>query len=249
MANITGYDLCDVIQFHSMSKRSLVLEVDNDGEKGKICMDKGEVVHALCRDKIGEDALYECLSWNSQSITDLPWQHLDVRTINKPTTSLLLEAALSKDEESNGFQKPAAKNLTPMTDALNAAAAQEVAPTPKARSGNQINETLTLISRVSGVEGVIFIKPNGQVVLKSGTIEPSINTLTNFLMSMGEQLKNSLKLDRLEALNLSTSDRGAMMIWNLKSVYLCVLVKNGEPMDNVRSAIVNILRSQSKRKK
>ena len=80
--------LTDLIQMGTQGGMSLVLHVTQGQKDGRIYMQDGEIIHAVCGDISGVEAFYEIMSWKkgqfraesyvsppTQSIT-LPWEHL-----------------------------------------------------------------------------------------------------------------------------------------------------------------------------
>jgi CheY-like chemotaxis protein len=92
-------DLLEYVQLLLLNGRRIVLEVSStEGMKGHIFVDRGEILHAICGDLRGEDALYKCLTFKSGTFSTLPWQEPEEVTINKSAMFLLVEAARKKDD-------------------------------------------------------------------------------------------------------------------------------------------------------
>jgi|GEM_PF-445339 len=92
-------DLLEYVQLLLLNGRRIVLEVaSTEGMKGHIFVDRGEILHAICGDLRGEDALYKCLTFKSGTFSTLPWQEPEEVTINRSAMFLLVEAARKKDD-------------------------------------------------------------------------------------------------------------------------------------------------------
>lgn len=90
----------DLIQLYAMGKKSIILEIREGIETGRIYFVKGEVVHAETNKGQGEKAFYEILGWKSGTFVTEP---IDSRpnpphTITTDVTTLLLEGARLRDE-------------------------------------------------------------------------------------------------------------------------------------------------------
>ncbi len=92
-------DLLEYVQLLLLNGRRIVLDVtSSEGMKGLIFVDRGEILHAICGDLLGEDALYKCLTFRSGTFSTLPWQEPEEVTINRSAMFLLVEAARKKDD-------------------------------------------------------------------------------------------------------------------------------------------------------
>jgi CheY-like chemotaxis protein len=104
--SIDKIDILDYLQLMMLIGRQVVLEVSsNDGGRGLIFIDKGEVRHAQCDDLEGEEALFKCLCFEGGNFLNLPWCEPDKITIKKPGDFLLMEAARKRDEEREGAEQ------------------------------------------------------------------------------------------------------------------------------------------------
>jgi predicted regulator of Ras-like GTPase activity (Roadblock/LC7/MglB family) len=74
-----------------------------------IYFEDGEIVHAECEGRIGENALYTILGWEGGDFTTISGADPSTTTINRPWQELLIEAMRRKDEEQstgNGNNEP-----------------------------------------------------------------------------------------------------------------------------------------------
>ena len=94
--------LSDIIQLIGLSRRSVALNVGAGQRRGTLYFVDGEIVHAICGDRLGEEAFYEICSWPSGqfSLGDIALVGQE-HTITRPWQGLLLEAARRQDESSS----------------------------------------------------------------------------------------------------------------------------------------------------
>ncbi len=98
--SIDAIDILEYVQLIMLSGRRLVLEVlSQEGIKGVLYIDKGEICHAVCDELEGEAAVYACLSSSEGSFVNLPWTQPDKITVTRPGRFLLIEAARQRDEK------------------------------------------------------------------------------------------------------------------------------------------------------
>jgi CheY-like chemotaxis protein len=96
---ISNVDLFEYLQFVLFSnQRKLLVITSRTGEKGKIYFKDGNIIHAECSDKRGEEGFYECLLFEGGTFFEFPWQDPPEASITESGEFLLLEAARKKDE-------------------------------------------------------------------------------------------------------------------------------------------------------
>jgi CheY-like chemotaxis protein len=105
LATFTGVldeiDIIEYIQFILQTGRQVIVEISaTQGGLGKIFIDNGAILHAVCGSQEGEEALYSCLRFKGGEFSNLRWTPPDKVTINKPSPYLLVEAARRRDEAS-----------------------------------------------------------------------------------------------------------------------------------------------------
>jgi CheY-like chemotaxis protein len=105
--------LQDVIQMECLGRNSSVLEVHNEQLLGRIYIEDGSIVHAICGKLTGEGALQRLLALPGGSFELVPFEKPPERTIEGQWESLLMEAARVRDENAAlaapEEPKPAAK--------------------------------------------------------------------------------------------------------------------------------------------
>jgi hypothetical protein len=90
--------LPDVIQLVSVSGKTGVFTLSSDSAEGKIFLRDGQITDAYVGDMRGEDAVYEMAIWQRGQFIFTPHVESDRATIDRPNTSLMMEAARRLDE-------------------------------------------------------------------------------------------------------------------------------------------------------
>jgi len=100
-AKLAGVSLWDLVQMECMARSRLVVLVTGEGGIGYLYFDRGQVVHAITTDNVGEPAALEILGWTNGSFqpSDRPWP--ETRTIFTSHEALILQIAKRRDEASN----------------------------------------------------------------------------------------------------------------------------------------------------
>jgi DNA-binding response OmpR family regulator len=107
----------DVVQLLCLTQRTTALRVVDGEMMGVLHIDRGEIVHALCNDRVGEAAVYRLLSATRGKFDTLPLPKDGPRSVHAPWQHLLLEAARIDDETRAGMLRgsrpPAAPSHAP----------------------------------------------------------------------------------------------------------------------------------------
>lgn len=108
--------LVDIIQLECISQNSTVLKIINGPLTGRIWIQDGEIIDAVCEDLTGEAAFRHILSWKAGSFESLPAEPTHARAIYNSYQGLLLETAQAQDEARNApaAEVPEADSKSPM---------------------------------------------------------------------------------------------------------------------------------------
>jgi hypothetical protein len=90
--------LADIVQLHTLSESTGVLQVENLSEKGTIHFSQGKIVHAQTHTKTGEAALFDIFSKQNEQFF-FQAVNVDQQTINVPNDILLQKI----EQMRNGF--------------------------------------------------------------------------------------------------------------------------------------------------
>lgn len=102
--------LQDVIQMECLARNSSILEIYNESVLGRVYIEDGQLVHAVCGEMMGEKALYKLLSLLGGSFELAQFEHPQEKTLSGSWEMLLMEAARVRDENAaNGAQENADK--------------------------------------------------------------------------------------------------------------------------------------------
>ena len=95
---LTEMNSADFIQSLSAGEKDVEIDLEHRGERGKIYMQPGQIIHADTDSLSGEEALYSLMTWEEGEFQILPCSNFPSRTIHAPTMSLLIEGARLVDE-------------------------------------------------------------------------------------------------------------------------------------------------------
>jgi len=139
--------LTNIIQINCTEMNTATVSLTYQGKTGIIYFADGAIVHAAVGDVVGEEAVYELLSWPDGSFVVEAGTIPSERTVSTSWNSLLLEGIRRMDEEQASVERPA-----------------EVAPPMELPAA--ADEMVTLahdLRNVMGVEGSVIISRDGIV--------------------------------------------------------------------------------------
>ena len=90
--------LNDVIQMECLGRNSSILEINNQRQQGRIYIQDGTIIHAVCGEESGEQAFYKLLSISGGQFKLHPFEAPPQKTIEGSWEFLLMEAARVRDE-------------------------------------------------------------------------------------------------------------------------------------------------------
>ncbi len=94
-----GIALLDIIQFNGLAKATSALKIIKDNIDGMIFFQEGIVAHAMFGNTTGEEAFFAILDAKGLEIHNVNGVKPPLVSIGKSVESLMLEAAVRKDEE------------------------------------------------------------------------------------------------------------------------------------------------------
>jgi hypothetical protein len=96
--NVTQFKVIDILKLLASEGKTGTLQLQRGKEKGEIYVDKGTLYHALCKEGVGEEAIFAILTWTDGNFNFTPNVTSDERTIKKETPALLEEAVKQLEE-------------------------------------------------------------------------------------------------------------------------------------------------------
>lgn len=97
--SVDNVDILDLVQFMLLIRKRAVLYIHSSlGDKGRLYLDDGRIVHAVKGETQGRQAFIECMNFQGGLFSTKPWHEPTERSINLPGDFLVMEAARMRDE-------------------------------------------------------------------------------------------------------------------------------------------------------
>jgi DNA-binding response OmpR family regulator len=100
--SLTEMNSADLIQSLSAGEKDVEIRLEYGGQKGKVYMQRGEIVHAETGDLSGDEAFYALVAWQQGDFNIVSCDTFPPRTIHGPLMSMLIEGARRVDEARDG---------------------------------------------------------------------------------------------------------------------------------------------------
>jgi hypothetical protein len=149
--------LTSIIQLNCNEMNTATVSLLREGKEGIICFAEGAIVHAVVEDVVGEEAVYELLSWPDGSFVVQQGQEAPEKTISSNWNSLLLEGVRRLDEQESQTW-----------DSVEVELAAEPSD-----NGDDMTRLARELKMISGVEGTVIISHDG-VVFASDLLSLSV---------------------------------------------------------------------------
>ncbi len=173
--NLRSISLPVVIQINCAEHNQARLRVRRRGQEGYIFFTDGNVVHAALGSRVGEEAIYELLTWEDGDFELEMGVPAPERTITTGWSGLLLEGMRRIDESAAG--------LVVDWDEM------EITEERMENGGESMERLARGLSRVSGVEGVVICSQEGTILGQGADGDPvKMATVTTSLGRRAEAL-------------------------------------------------------------
>lgn len=91
-------EFTDMIQIFCAGNKNMRLDFARDDERGQICIQGGDIMHARLGKDTGDAAFYKLMGWKDGTFSACQCDEFPERTIETSTMSLLMEGARLADE-------------------------------------------------------------------------------------------------------------------------------------------------------
>jgi hypothetical protein len=115
--DLVGMSMESLVQAMCLEKRRAALHLKRADREGVLFFDNGEIAHATLGPLVGEDAVYELVSWTEGTFRLLDYETLPRRTVAPGWNRHLLEGLRRKDERQLGAAAPAVPVILTAADA------------------------------------------------------------------------------------------------------------------------------------
>jgi predicted regulator of Ras-like GTPase activity (Roadblock/LC7/MglB family) len=151
--SLTELSLTNIIQVNCNEMSTATVRLAHEGKEGVICFSEGAIVHATVGDLVGEEAVYELLSWPDGTFVVEQDQAAPQRTIDSSWNSLLLEGIRRVDE--SGLPPMERLDVQPLE--------LEPAGPPAWDEDDDLSRLARELRTLNGVEGSVIISHDGVV--------------------------------------------------------------------------------------
>lgn len=119
-----GIDLVDIIQFNGLAMATSALKISKGDEEGMIYFREGKVVHAQFGEYTNEEAFFKIIETKGADLQNIDGVEPPEISMEQTVESLMLEAAVLKDEEEH------ASGMAALTDDFSTDVTGEIEPLP-----------------------------------------------------------------------------------------------------------------------
>jgi hypothetical protein len=196
-----GATLQDLIQMECLALATRAVRVSTEDRSGLIYFAGGQVVHAKVGDVVGEDAVFEMLTWRNGGFSIQEGVRPTEESITRHWQGLLLEAAQRSDETS--FAEAAASH-------------GEVIQLNKAQF-MQRDPLLQVMDDPEVISGVQFSE-DGSLLESKGDDPENMQAAFAFSIELLRLVGQSLGAENLKEVDLQGRQNKALCVLNEKSI-------------------------------
>lgn len=199
--NLKHMGVADLIQHNCEDRKTARIQISNNDDQATIFLDEGTVVHAICGEKIGEEAVYQVLGWREGAFSLDMGVTTSEKTIERSCNGLLLKGAQLLDESKGALNKTTNKKEKTM------------------KKGEIIAQTLQeLLQQSTDVQGAAIVGTDGLVysanVPDKGLDENLVGAASAAILGLSRRSVNQLKRGTF-AQTLIQGDSGNIIVTGL----------------------------------
>lgn len=245
---VKDIELSDYIQLLANTRREKVLEVSSLSGSGRIWLSRGQVVHAKTEEMQGSDAFFEILSWSGGDFSDQSWSAPSEESIGDSISYLLMEAARRKDDANLAqtqsekatpawAEEDDATDLPTPSSLLDTQYAPQAEASPIPVASNHYESALQGLENITGLEGALLLRTNGNLLARRGEIAQDIERLLLPLYQGCVGVGSSLSLGRYDEAILHLQSGHRILLEPLGDLLLGLYLTQGADPAQLRTWI------------
>ncbi len=196
--SLEGATLPDFVQMECLAMSTRVFRITSGHRIGYLFFNKGQMIHALSGDHVGEPAALEILKWRDGSVEPCNVGWPDAPTIHSTWQNLLLLSAQARDE--SGRHKlvsfPTNRSAAPRSDMTKLAKRED--PSMNANAPPSSSSSLSLAQ----FQAFVRLDPAGNVVSAKGESE-ELAPVAAYTARLAELIGNMLGMEGFNSLECS----------------------------------------------
>ena len=198
---IGGVSLASFLQMLEQESKTCTLVVESEGREGRLFFTDGELIDADCDGIVGQEAVYQLLTWDNPSFRVTEAEDR-LQRITQPLAHLLLQAATMQDEaRENGEQPKVRKAGSNMGGPFNSPAVQK---------NPVLRKLIKTIMSIPEVRHYYFLNRQGKVIVQSSRNKKMADFITYSVVS-GIQMRKALQVKGPHRIQLDL-DNGEMLL-------------------------------------
>jgi len=197
--SLEGATLPDFVQMECLAQSSRVFRVTSGHRIGYLFFNKGQMIHALTGDDVGEAAALEILKWRDGTVEPCSVGWPDTPTIHSTWQNLLLLSAQARDESGRhklvSFPKNRAATVTTATGTLRSDMPKLAKREEPPMSAPPSSQSLSLAQ----FQAFVRLDPAGNVVSAKGDSE-ELAPVAAYTARLAELIGNMLGMEGFSSL-------------------------------------------------
>jgi len=198
---IGGVSLASFLQMLEQESKTCTLIVESDEREGRLFFLEGALIDADCDGIVGQDAVYQLLTWESPSFRVTEAEDR-LQRITLPLAHILLQAATMQDEAGEGGKQAQSRE----------GRAEEAGPfdTPAVRNNPALRRLLQTIISIPEVHHYYLLNRQGKVIVQSSQNKKMADFITYSVVS-GIQMRKALHVKGPHRIQLDL-ENGEMLL-------------------------------------
>lgn len=193
--NLQFMSLGTLISINCNEKRTVRVEINNDGTSGEIFIEEGRIVHSRLGSEMGEEAFHRIIKLKQGTFTIFPNELPSQKSIEKNWSTLLMESTRRIDEgeaniDDNGnSNEKSESNEEEKIDWDNFQIDFTAGSNENTIVDEHFNRMIRTLKRVNGVRAITIISHDGNIIYNDDDMEAErFSYLANAYMDAGQKM-------------------------------------------------------------
>ena len=231
---IGGVSLASFLQMLEQERKTCILVVESEDRSGRLYFNEGDLIDAECGEDIGQEAVYNLLTWQGPSFRVTEAEDR-LQRITLPLAHILLQAATRQDELQADKEREvqAPTSVSPLE-------------TPAVRNNPALRRLVETIISIPEVRHYYLLNRQGKMITQSSKNTKMPDFITYSVVS-GIQIRKALQVKGPHRIQLNLESGDMLLVFPGAGMIIGLHLSGKASVSSVTAKLRPVLTRQSPR--
>ncbi len=231
---IGGVSLASFLQMLEQERKTCILVVESEDRSGRLYFNEGDLIDAECGENIGQEAVYNLLTWQGPSFRVTEAEDR-LQRITLPLAHILLQAATRQDELQADKEREvqAPTSVSPLE-------------TPAVRNNPALRRLVETIISIPEVRHYYLLNRQGKMITQSSKNTKMPDFITYSVVS-GIQIRKALQVKGPHRIQLNLESGDMLLVFPGAGMIIGLHLSGKASVSSVTAKLRPVLTRQSPR--